>query len=389
VGQGRTSTQEFYIQGFGKSGLVSYTASAPGLSESVGTVTIARSGIVIKGPSGFGGQILTTIHGNPLKLTVYSALLGPSGDYVSPQFVAGGRSVAVNVTSSDPGVGAVTAVAIAGGSAFASTQFQPIAPGKVTLAVNVPSGFSPPEQYSSVMATVITPGIGLPDSVNLGHDLQVRCSVTLGEAAPADGLQLTLSSNNPGQLLLSPTATATGSDFITLDIPPKGSSASFFLQSLGDDGEVSYVASAPGYQSRTGKVILTPSGVVIGVGPPDEAELFRKEAADEVHGFQVNLSNRKSVSLGVYMLQLHPISHRGADITVQALRPGVSVTVQLESSNPAVGSIFSPVTITGGSSATSAEFVPRSEGETVISVVTPPGLTPSNNATSQKAIVKE
>jgi hypothetical protein len=128
---------------------------------------------------------------------------------------------------------------------------------------------------------------------------------------------------------------------------------------------------------------------VIGVGPPDEAELFRKEAADEVHGFQVNLSNRKSVSLGVYMLQLHPISHRGADITVQALRPGVSVTVQLESSNPAVGSIFSPVTITGGSSATSAEFVPRSEGETVISVVTPPGLTPSNNATSQKAIVKE
>jgi hypothetical protein len=123
------------------------------------------------------------------------------------------------------------------------------------------------------------------------------------------------------------------------------------------------------------------------LGAPDEAELFRKEAAEEPHGFVARLSQRM-MPMTVYTAQLHPLHHRAADITVQPLRAGLSLEVTLKSSNPAVGTIGSPVTIRAGSEKGQTLFTALSPGSTVISVATPDGFTTSGNATSMIVIVQ-
>lgn len=390
VPPGVSRSQQFFVQGLAQNSAATYTASAPGYVETNGTLTLAASGVVLRGPGGLGSPLMTTPHGAPLTITVGSVVLTPDGGLVAPQLVAGGYSLAVEVATSDANIGRVIAspVTIPGGSASATAQFQAVSSGTTTLNTTVPEGFTLARQYGSLTATVITPGIGLFD-VSIGRDLQAGASLTLGEPAPDGGLEMQLKSNDPSKLLLSATANSPGSPSIMIKVPPKGSSGSFFLQSLSDEGTATYMATAPGYQSRTGTVTLAPSGLVIGIGPPDEAELFRKEAADEAHGFLATLSSHNTLPIGVYLVQLDPKTHRGADITVQALRPGLSVTVDLKSSDSTVGSIASPVTITGGSSKAVAPFSPLHEGETMVSVVTPEGFTPAYNSTLLKAIVKQ
>jgi hypothetical protein len=76
-----------------------------------------------------------------------------------------------------------------------------------------------------------------------------------------------------------------------------------------------------------------------------------------------------------------------ADFTVQALRVGVSVTVNLTSSDPTVGTVESPVTIASGSSHNMTLFTALSPGETVITVDTPAGFSRPRNAVSVPAHV--
>jgi hypothetical protein len=388
--QGRNRSEEFYVYGLGSTGTATYTASAPGFVQSEATVTLAPSGIVLKGPYGLGSPLVTTTGAGALHITVYSALLGPSGEYIAPQPVAGGHSVSVVLNSSNPLVGAIadSPVKIAGGSNAATTKFQPAAPGKIVLSASVPPGFTVPAQYATMAATVITPGISLTDQVAVGRNLQVGGTLSLGQPAPEGGVQVTLTSSNPNQLLLSTKVTDMGSNSITIYIPAGGANATYYVQALSDSGMVTYTANAPGYTSRTATVALTPSGVVIGLEPPDEAEVLRKEAPQEPHGLLLNLSTHRPLHLNVYLVQLDPRTHRGADITVQALRPGLSVAIEVASSNPGIGTIGSPITIRGGESSAATPFAPLREGSTVISAITPAGFTTAQNSTSLTVIVK-
>ena len=76
------------------------------------------------------------------------------------------------------------------------------------------------------------------------------------------------------------------------------------------------------------------------------------------------------MELIAWTAMLVPLTHRSADITVQPLRPGMSLTVPLVNSNPAVGKIASEIKIPGGSNHGTADFIPLSLGTTEISVVT-------------------
>ena len=105
VRPGLSHSPDFYVYGLSKTGSTTYTARAPGFSTSIATVTLAPSGILIKGPSTFGSPLLTTTGASPSNIAVCAALLGPAGEYVDVQAVAGGRSVNVKVTSSNPLVG--------------------------------------------------------------------------------------------------------------------------------------------------------------------------------------------------------------------------------------------------------------------------------------------
>jgi hypothetical protein len=86
--------------------------------------------------------------------------------------------------------------------------------------------------------------------------------------------------------------------------------------------------------------------------------------------------------LVVWTAYLDAETGRAADITVQPLRPGVKATVNLTSSNPAVGTVQSPLTIEPGRDHAISVFTAVSKGVTVISIDTPAGFITPKNATA-------
>ena len=195
---------------------MSYTASAPGFASGSGIVTLAPSGVILA-RSGMGvPNLLTTTGAGKTDLVVYTALLDSDLNFVHPQPVAGGRSVSVTVTSSNPKAGAVapSTVTLAGGSAVAGVEFRPVTAGQTTLSVSVPEGFSAPAQFAQVSATVVAPGMAVTDDLSIGNNLETGGTVSLGEPAPSGGLVVTLTSSDPAKLLLAPSPSHPGSECI-------------------------------------------------------------------------------------------------------------------------------------------------------------------------------
>lgn len=384
---------EFWVQAHADSGEVSYSASTPGFTTGKGTVTLTPSAIVMVGPYQ-APEFRTTSRGQLSKMTLYTVRLDASLKYVEQQSLAGGVSVDVDVTSSDKSVGVIvkSPIRIEGGMQGGAADFKPVGPGNTSLAASVPAGFRASIDHGATRAVVNVAGMFVTDQVMLGQNLQLGGVVGLGEAAPKEGVKVTLKSSQPGALLLARTAAEVGSESLTVDIPAGEVRAQFFIQALGKSGNVTYTATADGYTSRTGTIVLAPSGVVITpspYGPPDEAELFRKESTEVPRGFISSLSKKPSMSLVVWTAQLDPVTLRSADITVQPLRAGVTITVDLTSSDPKVGQVSKTVTIAGGADHAGTEFKAQGIGSTVISAATPKGFTTSSNSTSVSAIVRE
>jgi hypothetical protein len=394
VPAGGRLSEEFYIQSLGDSGRVTYMASAPGFDSGTGSVTLMPSGVVMSGPSKFGTPITTTPRNRLFELKVYSAQLDRSGHFAGLQPVRGGLSVPIHISSSNALVGAaaLSSLSIAGGSFSASTEFQPASVGSTSLSVDAPAGFSSPAEFTSVPATVMQPGIGVLDAIRLGENLQLRGTFILAEPAPRGGLEVTLTTDDASKLLVSAIESEVGSQSVTVSVPEGGRNGAYFLQGLAGHGDVTYSASAPGYRSRTGKITLTRAGVLLmgPAGPPDEGEALRPNSPFIPHGFFASLSTHNPVQIAVCTAFLEPTNQRAADITLQPLRAGVSLTVALKNANPAIGTVESSVTIKGGSGVSVAQFIPLSEGTTLLSVLTPEenGFMTASNGASLDVIVK-
>ena len=98
---------QFYVQGLDKSGVITYTASAPNVISGSAKATLAPSGWLIAGPYGTGKPSFLTTTGVPKSIAVYTARLDSSMAYVASQPLAGGRNVSVKLNSSDEKVGAL------------------------------------------------------------------------------------------------------------------------------------------------------------------------------------------------------------------------------------------------------------------------------------------
>jgi hypothetical protein len=391
VRQGYRDSPEFWLRAIGSEGTVSYSAAAAGFLTGNGTVTLSPAAIGILGPLR-APRFFTTTGAAPSKITLFSARLDSAFKFVEEQPVAPG-SVRVDVISSNKSVGTIASspLEIRGGMSSAVTLFRPVGEGETTLSIGVPSGFSALAKFSAISASVRRPGLAISDQLVIGENLQVGGVLSLGKAAPLQGVNVTLVSDDSSQLLLSTSANEIGSKAITLEIPAYGTYARYYLQALGKSGTITYTATAPEYRSRTAIVSLAPSGIVItpaSQGAPDEAQVLRDEPPESTYTLMVNLSKRAPVSVIAWTVQLDPVTHRSADITVQPLRHGLSLTVPLANSNPAVGTILSEVTIVGGSDHSVAEFRPITAGETEISVTTPKDFTPSANSTTVRAVVR-
>jgi hypothetical protein len=391
VRAGLRFSPDFYVQGLDRSGKATYTATAPGFAPGVGTVTLAPSGIVFARAGTGMERLLATTRQPESEVRICAALLDSEGNVEALQPLAGPPLI-VKVANSNPRIGALNAseAAIPTGSACAATLFRPLSPGSLALSLAAPRGFVAAPRFSTLTATVVTPGIAVTNGISIGRNLQVEGAVNLGEAAPEGGVSVTLKSGDPKRLLLSTSATSPGVESITLAIPAGGFTAAYYLQALADSGSAPYSAAAPGYKAREGAVELTPSGLVIGgpQGPPDEAVLLRQDAADGPHGFVTNLSSGETTPVRVYTVHLDPITRRGADLTVQPLRAGLSVEVTLENANPAAGQIASRLRIDGGASNALAHFKPLAVGTTSIAVAVPEGFTKPANSTALTVMVR-
>jgi hypothetical protein len=357
---GLSRSADFFVYGLASSGTATYNidATAGGFGTGTGTVNLSQSGFVIQGPGGLGAAFFLTTAGAPATtLNVLSALLDSSRNFVTVQALAGGTSANVIVSSSNTNTGTITTspVAVAGGSFQGTTSFQPAAAGTATLSVGAPPGFFTPAQFTSITAQVVTPGIGLPPdgTVFIGQNLQQQVFFSLGQLAPAGGVNVTLASNS-AQLKLSNTTTGAGLDTITVNVPGGGSIGSFYLQALGNSGTPTYTASAPGYTQRTSSITETPSAPVIGVPVLGLGfGLFTTSVAAGASPFPIS------------MAQLNPDN---SFAQVQQVAGGQSATVTVTNSNNTVGTIATSVVIPGGSDTVTTNFTPLHTGSTTVGV---------------------
>lgn len=386
---------EFWLHGLADHGTATYTVSAPDFGDAKGTVTFVPSGIVILGPFNLP-KFPTTPRGADSKITVVSVALDSSLKVAAEQPIAGGADTEVTLISSNPNAGNVGTgkVMLRGGVSRVVTYFHAAEEGETTLKPVQPPGFTLPAEMASVLATVAKPGLAIVGEVYLGKNLQLPAALCLGEAAPQGGLKVTLTSSNATKLVLSDREDRPGSGSITITVPAGQLTANYYLQGLDDAGEVTYEAAAPGFRSRTARIGLAASGVIIAYeryGPPDEAAVLRAQTVVESREFFTSVSTAKEHPLHIvaWTAYLDPASGRAADITVQPLRPGVEATVLLTSSEPAVGTVESPLVIKAGTNRVMSRFVPLRKGKTLISVKTPIGFATPGNATSVPAIVDD
>jgi len=384
---------EFWLQGQSDQGSVTCTASTSGYADAAATISLTPSAIVIAGPYR-ATELQTTIGAPPIRLMLATARLDASLNYAEEQLLAVNPEIAIQLTSSNKAAGSLvsTSVVIKMASSSAVTEFLATDRGETLLAAGPPPGFTKPAQFAAVKAVVQFPGLAVSDHLRIGRDLQVAGVLSLGAAAPGAGVAVTLESADPQRLLLSNSATIPGSGSITVMIAKGGASSTYYLQALAGDGAVTYTAKAKGFRTRTAEVSLTPAGVVLTPayqGPPDEAQVLRPSAGvgDGNHTVVADLKSNNKAPLMAWTVQLDPVTHRGADITVQPLRAGKALMIALTNSHPNVGRVPTPLKIAGGSEHSKAEFEALSTGSTVISVETPAGFTMSANSTSVTAVV--
>jgi len=212
---------------------------------------------------------------------------------------------------------------------------------------------------------VILPHLNVTDGISVGKNLEATGTLLLGQAAPAGGLQVTLTSHS-ANLLLSLSPTTAGSSSIVIPVPAGASSANYYIQSASDSGSGTYTAAATGYQDGNGTIAFAPSGVVI-QGPFG----FGFPLVTTVAGGQ------QPVTVSTALLDS---SNNFVDF--QALAGGQTLSVTLANSNPSVGTVPSPVAIASGTNGTTVQFTPLSVGQTTISVVKPANFAqPTANTT--------
>jgi hypothetical protein len=335
---------DFFVYGAASSGSGTYTAVATGFGSAQGSVMLAPSGVVFA--TQLGAQvipIITTPAAAPSTINVFSGILDGNNNLSTAQPIRGDvASVTANITNANPSVGtAPSTVSITGGNATATIQFQPnpnvpSGSGNTTLTLGVPAapaGFTKPSSaFITQPISVQTPGIACSaNGFTIGQDLQIQNTCFLGQPAPSGGLTMTVSGS--GSLRVAANATDAGAISVAIPLTAGQSTFTYYLQSLGSTGTVSYLVQAPGYQDGTGTVTFTPSGLVLARGDGSDLSF-------------VSVPHGSTVPIRVYAAQLNPDDSFSQ---VQQVRGGLTVSGIVLTSNAAgTATVDSPVTLVGG-----------------------------------------
>ena len=320
-------------------------ASAPNVAEATANVTVSQGSITL--PSGLQVQVGQSA-AFPITL---SAPAPASGVTVT---LASSNTATVTVTGT---------VVVPAGATTPATQPQITGVGAGTASITASApGYGPASQAVTVVA-VSGPAITV-GTASVGQNLQAPVLIQFPTATPAGNTNLTVTSGDPTRLVVAAREGFTGSGSIDLAIPEGTTSVTVYAQALAGSGAVALNAGAPNYAPGSGAITLTPSGFVF-IGP---------------NGPVANFSVDQGVDTAI------PVSAARLDsslnfVAVQQVRAGLSVGVNLTSSNPAVGTITSPVTFAGPADTGQARFTAVSPGSTTLTTGTPSGFsTPNQNA---------
>jgi hypothetical protein len=350
-GAGYTGQLFFYVQALASSGSVTLTAKGDKYADSTGTITLLPSGFVIS-----NGDITNASVGGPdVPLGIVAAALTPSLNLSAyQQLRPGAGPVNVTVTSSNPATGTITTspVVFNTNDQTQPTALHPVAGGTTTITVNPPAGFSTPAQFRSINATVQGAGINSPSDVITGKDLITSSSFSLA-TVPGSPVTATVTSANTGIATLSTSSTVAGGASISLP-NTSGQVQTYFVQGIAP-GTTTLTIHAPGYSDATVTVTVYNSGFVL-----------------TKNNFTATVGSDTAV--GVASAVLLPGT---ADVfELQSLRPGITAQVPIASSDTTIGTVVSPITVTGGSGSTTFHAVKA--GTTNLSVTTPAGYSTPN-----------
>lgn len=354
---------DLYVQGLAGSGSAQLTATASGFASGNATVRLGPSGFIF---DSFSSDLRTTLYASNLNIQIYSTLLDPTtNEPVSRQDLRGGLAgVGVEVSSSAPGVGAVSnsPIAFLSGQNSQSAQFRPAGLGVTALGLVTPAGFSTPAKGREVRVAVSSPALNFQSSYTVGKNLQIPVGISLPVTPPV-GLSLTVTSADPSKVLLSLDNAATGSASVTLRQGSGFGFPQFFVQALDSEGSVGITASAPDFTDATSTVALGPSGFVLSQSLPLTQQ-----------GIYNTTTISSNATLNIVPVVISPAPNSFPQ--QQQLRGGLSaIAVPVTSTNPSVGKITSsPLIFNGGDSTKATQFQPVATGTTDVVVGVPEGF---------------
>jgi hypothetical protein len=245
--QQASSTSGVYLQALAASGSATFTISAPGFTSTTYQVTLAPSGFAWSA----GAIAVDAVSTTSIALGTY--ILDPATlvplvfDYLRP-----GVTAAPALATSNPATGTFSYTA-----SSTSVAFTPGAPGTTFLTVIQPAGFSAPFYRNKIEVVVNPATVTAQVPTFLGRDLEASFTPAYKQLK----LPLTIGSADPSRLIVSGSATATGSAQLstTTGLP-------VYLQALASAGTVAIRISGAGFADAVYPVTLAPAGVTIANG---------------------------------------------------------------------------------------------------------------------------
>ena len=286
---------------------------------------------------------------------------------ISAPAPAGGLTIAL-ATANTSVATVASPVTIPGGQLSVAAAITGVGVGTTTVQATGSGVTSGTATINVTPAPAITIGAQV-----IGKDLQVQPGLSLGAAAPAGGLVVTLTSSDTSKLLLSASGTALGGASITVTVLAGQSFLNtFFIQSLSDTGTATVTASATGFATTVSTMTLAASG-------------FYNSSPGG------NFTTTTFSTDTLFRVQSAQLTGPGGSVQrTQALRGGIGVSVSVpvtvvDVTGTNVGSITtSPVAFNGGDAFKDTAFHPLSAGTAQITVGVPAGF--STPIASQRQI---
>jgi len=348
-------------------GTVAIIASAPGYTAGSQAVQVTLG-------ANFVPPTVTITGPTTATLTLNLSSPAPAGGLV------------VNLSSSDNTVASVppnivigpqttsatfTVTGVAAGTAIIHASAPPSIPDTTAIVTVLNPDGTPASGGGNGTSSGGNGGVSV-GNVSVGQNLQTLVGITLPQAPPAAGTNVTITSSNPAALLVAPGNVA-GSGSITILVPQGLLQFAVFVQGLASSGSVSLSVSTDAGDSGTGTVTLTPSAfVLIGSGG------LPKPTFATSQGLNTN-----------FLLYAAQLDASFNFVQPQQLAGGLSATVSLNSSNTNVGTIVpAQLTFNGGDEYGTVQFNALGSGTTTISMTSPTGFSaPAQAASSMNVSV--